>query len=168
MTSSRSHRIALIAGDGIGQEVIPAGVATIEAALRSSARSSGLHIVMNIDPVDQLFPPTAEINLFRIIQEGLTNVLKHSNASECTVTVHREGSWCEVRIADDGCGLSAVNPATAPRGGFGMVNMAERCRLLGGQMEVHSAPGEGTTLVFSIPIPGDRKEHAHETPDTHS
>ncbi|HTY57295.1 MAG TPA: two-component regulator propeller domain-containing protein [Bacteroidota bacterium] len=127
---------------------------TIEATIRKWSESSGLRILGTIDDVDGLFTAVENINVFRIIQEGINNVVKHSHASECRVAVRRTDGQCEITIEDDGCGFDpAGTPHSASdRVGFGLGNMAERARFLHGQMQIKSAPGNGTRIAFRIPI----------------
>jgi len=126
---------------------------TLEATLRRCADASGMTIRSNLESIDGVFRPPEEINIYRIVQEGVNNVLKHSHASECTVSIRRDGTYCEIGIDDDGCGFVAAREALPAVGGFGLSNMAERVRLLKGRMTVTSTPGKGTKLRFRIPIP---------------
>lgn len=125
----------------------------IEAMIRKCGESSGLEIRTSVDDVDGLFPPPAEINIYRIIQEGITNIVKHSHASQCTVEVVHTATQCRITIEDDGCGFTPGDafPVPTAGGGFGLMNMQERIRLLRGQLQIESSPGQGTTLRFLIP-----------------
>jgi signal transduction histidine kinase/ligand-binding sensor domain-containing protein len=127
---------------------------TIESTARKCAASSGISIEATVDNVDGLLSPTEEINAFRIVQEGLNNVVKHSKASECTVMVQKNNGECLITIKDDGCGfVPQRDPGERDtHGGFGLLHMAERVRLLHGSMDVVSTPGNGTTLRLAIPL----------------
>jgi signal transduction histidine kinase/ligand-binding sensor domain-containing protein len=133
---------------------------TIESTIRRIAEAACLKIVASVDPVDGLLQPSEEINFYRIIQEALTNVVKHSNASQCSVQVTRAGSQIHLTVQDDGRGFEPDAAGASETAGLGLVNMAERVRLLRGDMEVKSTPGSGSTLLFHFPIsgssPGDR------------
>jgi signal transduction histidine kinase/ligand-binding sensor domain-containing protein len=131
---------------------------TIEATVRKCAKSAGMRIEAHVEDVDRIFSPVEEINLFRIVQEALNNVVKHSGASECTVTIRKTPPVCEIRVEDDGCGFTVAPDGTAASGqsGFGMISMAERVRLLNGHMTITSAPGNGTRLLFTFPLPGEQ------------
>jgi signal transduction histidine kinase/ligand-binding sensor domain-containing protein len=126
----------------------------IESMIRKCAGSSGIDMRTSIAEVDGLFPPPAGINIYRIIQEGISNIVRHSHASQCAVEVMRTQSHCRIMIEDDGCGFTPgpALPASTAGGGFGLPNMQERVRLLGGQLKIESAPGQGTTLRFLIPL----------------
>jgi signal transduction histidine kinase/ligand-binding sensor domain-containing protein len=127
---------------------------TIESTARKCATSSSISIKATVDNVDGLLSPTEEINAFRIVQEGLNNVVKHSKASECTVVVEKNNGECLITIKDDGCGfVPQRDPGERDtHGGFGLLHMAERVRLLHGSMDVVSTPGNGTTLRLAIPL----------------
>ena len=85
---------------------------------------------------------------YRIVQESLTNVRKHADAAPTTVSVCYLPNRLEVRVRDTGCASNgAVNP-----GGHGLVGMRERARLLGGRLEISSAPERGTRVVARVPI----------------
>jgi len=87
--------------------------------------------------------------LFRILQESLTNVLRHACASRVQVELHVEPGWITMSISDDGVGL----PATGCHkpGSFGLVGVEERIKILGGTFAASSSPGKGTTVRVSIP-----------------
>lgn len=92
-----------------------------------------------------------EINLYRILQEGLANVEKHARAS--AVRVEIEGGETEVmmRIADQGCGFDVGSVEEGP-GGSGLNNMRERAALMGGKAVIESTPGEGTVITIQLPL----------------
>jgi signal transduction histidine kinase len=84
--------------------------------------------------------------VFRIAQESLTNVRRHAQARRADLSLEREGEGWLLSVSDDGVGF---DPATR-RAGFGVLGMEERARLLGGRLEVHSAPGEGTRILLHV------------------
>ncbi|MEX2302513.1 MAG: ATP-binding protein [Bryobacterales bacterium] len=89
--------------------------------------------------------------LFRIAQEALSNVAKHSQAAEARVTLRRSDDEIQLLIVDAGVGFQ-VDPEQA-KGGLGLVSMDERCRALGGTLSVTSIPQQGTTVEARIPLP---------------
>jgi PAS domain S-box-containing protein len=98
-------------------------------------------------------PDDAELALFRIAQEALNNVTKHSEASAVELTVDFRGAEITMTIADNGKGFE-VPPATsdlAGSGKLGIIGMQERARLLGGTLAVQSEPGAGTSVVVTVP-----------------
>ena len=96
-------------------------------------------------------PPEHETAIYRIVQEALTNIVKHARAQRVSILVVRKASSAAVVIEDDGTGFS--EPGTADRGGLGLVGMRERVRLLDGRFDIESSPGAGTTLVAEVPVP---------------
>ncbi|TET65557.1 MAG: GAF domain-containing protein, partial [Candidatus Zixiibacteriota bacterium] len=99
--------------------------------------------------------PDLKITVYRIIQEGLNNIAKHSKATEAWITLWVKDSVCSLEIKDDGIGIDAekVLKSTDARRGFGVFNIRERASLLGGKLEIQSDKGKGTTLLVTIPVP---------------
>ncbi len=95
---------------------------------------------------------TAEIALYRMGQECLMNALKHAQPKSVQVVVMYEPDRVCMEVRDDGCGFDPRSlPDPGDHGGWGLLGIRERCILLGGSMEVNSAPGQGTTVRFEIP-----------------
>jgi signal transduction histidine kinase len=102
---------------------------------------------------DQRLPSAVETALYRIVQETLTNVARHAQASSVSVLVERRGKEAVVVVEDDGVGF---DPSGEAGGGkehhLGILGMRERAELLGGQLTIESAPGMGTSVFVQIPI----------------
>jgi len=115
------------------------------------SRRSGITVVVTGDSGGRL-APAVETALYRVTQEALTNVTRHSRARRATVTVERLASEIVCRIHDDGRGFdpSAVVAATAR--GLGLEGIRERVSTLGGQLEITSSPGTGTEMVVRLPV----------------
>jgi signal transduction histidine kinase len=96
----------------------------------------------------QRLPAETETALYRIVQEALTNVLKHAEATRVTVRLRRGDRFVEVVVQDDGTGF---DPQNVRDGGLGLVGMRERVALLGGRMAVDSSQGAGTMLRVEVP-----------------
>lgn len=103
-------------------------------------------------------PSDTEIAIFRIVQEALNNVKKHSRASLASVRISFKDDSIELTVADNGCGFDAQgdpaqgNPGDpAARGRLGIIGMSERAQLIGGVIAVQSAPGRGTMVRLEIP-----------------
>ena len=119
--------------------------------------SSPVAFTAEIDPVDDIFSRKEDqINLYRVVQESVTNILKHSAAAEARLTVTREAKSVTVRVEDNGRGFDAESPDRASDG-FGVSGMAERARILGARYAIRSAPGKGTAILLEIPV---REEQA--------
>ena len=113
------------------------------------------------DAADQL-SPLAALQLFRFIQEALTNVRKHAGARKVTVTLTANGpDQLRVVIADDGQGFSPGSQRNGKAQPLGLTSMRERVEALGGTFHVQSQPGAGTHVTATIPTPQARRENGH-------
>jgi signal transduction histidine kinase len=129
----------------------------LQAVVKRVSASATLKITTNIIPVDRLFPSEAETNLFRILQEALNNILKHSRATEARVEVKQDDSQVQLMVEDNGRGFVwPLKEGERPHG-MGLSGIAERVRILGGRLEINSTPGRGTRLKITVPIPKDGK-----------
>jgi signal transduction histidine kinase len=120
--------------------------------------STGISITADIDDTDGLFSSQSEINLYRIVQECINNVVKHSRASQARVEVKRLARGVSVTVQDNGKGFT-VGAASPPYGrpsGFGLMGISERARILGGKPTIQSAPGRGTAITILISLKEDR------------
>ena len=97
-----------------------------------------------------LFPPSLQEQLLRVIGEGLANVARHAQAHSAWVRMFQEQAMLTIEVDDDGIGFDPTAAMTLP-GHYGLQGLVERARLLGGHMEIQSAPGKGTVLRFSLP-----------------
>jgi signal transduction histidine kinase len=93
--------------------------------------------------------PETQLVLFRIAQEALNNVQRHSGASEATVTIRCQDDQLTMTIGDNGKGFELPQQLSdfAGQGKLGLAGMAERVRLIGGELQVSSQIGKGTTIV---------------------
>lgn len=116
------------------------------------AGASGIAITCTLADVDNHVPPEIALKLFRVAQEGLNNVVKHSRATEASIEVTLEPARIRMTIQDNGRGFDPdeISPTSAGDG-FGLVGMAERTRMMGGDLTIESAPGRGTTITISVP-----------------
>ncbi len=96
--------------------------------------------------------PEAETAIFRICQEALHNVVKHSRCRRAVVELRREGEQLVLRVEDDGVGFEFPLPQRKGTWGFGLAGMRERAESLGGVLEVRSVPGEGTVVEARFPL----------------
>ena len=131
--------------------VVPA----LRTFLKDYQARTGIETDFSVFGNDRRYDPAFEIAIFRLVQEGLTNVFKHAGASRVWVKVETAGGKeIKVQVKDDGSGFdpAEVRPGAAGTK-FGLVAMRERTELLGGTMEIQSAPGQGTKLNFLFPLP---------------
>jgi len=90
-----------------------------------------------------------ETAIYRIVQEALTNIVKHASATSVSIVVTSKDGFVRAVVEDDGGGFDA---GTARKGALGLVGMRERAQLLGGRLDVESSPGAGTTVVAELPL----------------
>jgi PAS domain S-box-containing protein len=113
------------------------------------AQRTGMRVEVTASPVGASLPADASVALFRIAQEALNNAAKHSAAKRITVDLEEGGGELVLSISDDGKGF---DPASAPRGRWGMTTMRERAEAAGGRLTVESVPGSGTTVRAALPL----------------
>jgi two-component system sensor histidine kinase DegS len=127
-------------------------VAAIKWLAEEIHKLSGIEIQVKADVIPLLSPET-QLVLFRIIQESLNNVHRHSEASEASITVECQGTEIRVTISDNGKGFKLPRQLSefASQGKLGLTGMAERVQLIGGELEVSSQEEKGTTIVVKVP-----------------
>jgi len=121
----------------------------LEEMLERAGDSAGIAFEVEMAALDGVFAPEDEINFFRIVQESVNNIIKHSGAKAARVVIKKDENGVELLIADRGRGFVTVEDKTKRRG-FGLRGMAERARLLGGTYAIKSSPEEGTTVTVRI------------------
>ena len=125
----------------------------LEALARTAAASSPISFTADIDDIDGFFPQESEINFYRIVQESVNNIVKHSQALRAGVSIRRGPERLRLVIHDNGKGFTPGAASPDPdsrRGGFGLIGISERVQLLGGGIAIQSAPGKGTTMTIEI------------------
>ncbi len=125
----------------------------LEALARTAATSSPISFTADIDDIDGFFPQESDINFYRIVQESVNNIVKHSQASRAGVSIQRDPERLRLVIHDNGKGFTPGAASLDPdphRGGFGLIGISERVQLLGGGIAIQSAPGQGTTMTIEI------------------
>jgi signal transduction histidine kinase len=131
------------------------GLTAALAAMIKRASSDELQITTELDSIDGLLAPEQEINLYRIAQEGVNNIVKHAAASAANVTIKRREGMIELTIADNGRGFEVAGCGSriAESGngsGFGLLGLTERARILSCVPVITSAPGEGTMIQLKL------------------
>lgn len=125
----------------------------IEALCKTVAHASDIEIEKDLADIDDAFPEDTRINLYRIVQEGLNNVVKHSGATRAEVRILRNPREVTLTIRDNGRGITEKPLSTIPgQGGFGMTSMRERITLLNGSFQVESSMTTGTLLTIMLPV----------------
>jgi signal transduction histidine kinase len=115
----------------------------------------GLAVDFEHRDVPKTVKPDVALCLYRIVQEGLHNVVKHSGAREAHVSLTGNNGVLDLRIADRGVGFAADDTAHA---GIGLISMRERVSFVGGTIVIDSAPGTGTRIAISAPITANRDD----------
>ena len=119
----------------------------LKAMLR---KASGLiEIESETDEMDTLFSEEDEINVYRIIQEAMNNVIKHSTASDVIVKIKYREHYVDISIEDNGSGFDLE---TVKEDSFGLIGLKERTNLLGGELTIDTTVGRGTTIKIVIPV----------------
>jgi signal transduction histidine kinase len=127
-------------------------VPALTSLVQRTATTSGLEIAADVELAgeDRRLSPELETTVYRLVQEALTNVVKHAGATTVDISVREGGGGIDVRVADDGAGLAATGPS-ASGGGFGLVGMRERVELAGGELRLEARDGGGTVVRARLP-----------------
>jgi signal transduction histidine kinase len=143
--------------------------AALQALARRAQAVDGLDVQTEIDlgpesahagpETDQRrLDPELESTIYRVVQEALTNVSRHAQATQATIRIVERNGMIHASVTDDGRGLPEAD-RLGPRGdglegGFGMSGMRERAELVGGELELVPAPGKGTVMRLTVPLAG--------------
>jgi two-component system, NarL family, sensor kinase len=121
---------------------------------RTLEQRTGLRAVLILEGLHQRLDPDLETLIFRIVQESLTNVLRHAGVDRAEVGISRIGTLLELRISDAGKGFDpqAVLARGEAADGLGLRGMRDRLELFGGHLEILSSPGHGTLLTAEVPL----------------
>ena len=129
---------------------------TLPEALRMLAQQtideSRVTLDITIDEGIERLPPALETGLYRIAQEALANMRKYAHASHVALRLERVEDQLRLTIEDDGVGFDLEQVTPTVESGFGIKGMSERAHLLGGQLELCSMPGTGTSVVAIVPV----------------
>jgi ligand-binding sensor domain-containing protein/signal transduction histidine kinase len=126
----------------------------IEFIIAKVAGSSEIQFDSELDRIDDLFSPEAEINIYRIVQESLNNIVKHSRASRAKIIITRTSHQTDIMIQDNGRGFNTEKIVGHENGsGFGLKGISERARMLGAKYVVQSVNGQGTIVSLSLETP---------------
>jgi signal transduction histidine kinase len=123
----------------------------LQALVRQVADANNLEMELNVTPIDGALSPSAEMNVYRILQEVLNNVVRHAHATRLRVLVERSDQIIRILVQDNGCGFDSRMPSPTGNGGFGLRGIQERLQLLNGRWHLQSQPGSGTQIRIEIP-----------------
>jgi two-component system, NarL family, sensor histidine kinase UhpB len=127
-------------------------VPALEAHARGLVESVGLPVRIEADPVAGVLSPQAELALYRIVQEALSNAVRHARADQVVVRISRTPGSVVALVEDDGVGFAPAEVMGRDGRGLGLFGMQERAAYVGGQVEITSRPGRGTKVRANIPI----------------
>ncbi|MBY0237156.1 MAG: ATP-binding protein [Burkholderiaceae bacterium] len=142
-------RLVIDSLEPIGHDLVSL-LATMRYRLGKRLQAGGLTLewdVQDLPMLDWLEPPDA-LHVLRLMQEALTNVLKHARARRVRLVTRHQGGQVEIRVEDDGDGFDL---ATAQRG-RGLKSQQRRAQRLGGKLRIDSSPGQGTRLSLRLPV----------------
>jgi signal transduction histidine kinase len=125
----------------------------VQALIRKASAAANIEFTAEIAEIDNLLPKDQEINFYRILQESINNVGRHSQATQVHIVIGHKAERVLLTIRDNGKGFApeAVRPA-AGSGGFGLVGISERAQLIGGTSRIESTPGHGTTVSIEVDL----------------
>jgi signal transduction histidine kinase len=123
---------------------------TIEALIERVEKSTSLKFICELDELDGIFSPENEIIIYRILQECINNIIKHSGASEVQFVIKKTQSVVSIVIKDNGTGFEFKNAEL--KGGFGLKGISERVNLLKGNINTESKAGAGTRTTITLPV----------------
>jgi two-component system, NarL family, sensor histidine kinase UhpB len=125
-------------------------VAASEWLVQNFTKRTGVACDLDIGEGDLDLPDPYSTAVFRVLQESLTNIARHAQATEVSVSLVRDDAGITLAIEDDGVGF-APSSQRKPNS-FGLLGLRERAQLLGGEISIDSAPGKGTRVRLRIPV----------------
>ena len=139
----------------------------VRGIIRRVSENCPIAFASHVDEIDGIFDNESEINIYRIVQEGLNNVVKHSGATEATVVIKKQAKLLSISVRDNGHGFEAglMDSGELPNSGFGLSGINERARILGGKTALETQPGQGVSLAVEIPLPSTEHETRNQTAD---
>jgi signal transduction histidine kinase len=144
------HRAAVDLGPAVLDDLgLPSALSALAASL---AERHAIAVDVQFVGVVERLPPEIETAVYRVVQEALTNVIRHARAGAASVLVERRTNEIRLIIEDNGVGFDPDSRTDEGRPGLGLSGMRERLRLVDGTLELETASGTGTTLFVQVPI----------------
>lgn len=135
-------------------------LSALRTVFRDAADVYGFTVHARLERLGGELDGDVALGLYRIVQEAVTNAARHAQVDEATVAVTRCGEEIVAEIRDEGCGFELPDPGAEPIDGrVGLAGMRDRAALIGGEVTVWTAPGEGTTVRATLPFTRSRPEH---------
>ena len=123
----------------------------------------GVHVDLHC-AVAQRLDPSIETTVYRVVQEALTNIVRHASAQQVSVIIESQPTLLHVVIEDDGVGFEVSRERQADGPGLGIIGMRERAALVGGELTIESSADNGTTLFLRVPLPREGTIDHEDTP----
>jgi signal transduction histidine kinase len=111
----------------------------------------GINVTVTATRWNGRLPPPIETVLFRMMQEAVNNIARHSTAHNVKISLVADDGGCHARVEDDGQGFTRGTARSSEEGGWGLVGMRERAALIHGKVQIESAPGAGTRVLIDVP-----------------
>ncbi|PWT76962.1 MAG: hypothetical protein C5B46_00490 [Proteobacteria bacterium] len=124
-------------------------IATIEWLASDFSARTGIKLNLDLPETEMALDPEVSTALFRVLQESLTNVARHSGADRVEVKLMLSASEARLRVRDNGSGFDAGAPAKGAT--FGLLGMRERAKMHGGELVIESSPRAGTSILMIVP-----------------
>lgn len=155
-----AQRVNRAARDAVLGMRAEAGAADLVSAVHTEAQRvtahGGLALSLRVSGPVRLVPSAVRDAAVSIVQEALTNVLKHARARAVRVSVAFRGTRLRVLVRDDGGGMNSARDSAAAPAHFGLVGMRERAASIGAELRISSAPGRGTSVRLDVPLAGEK------------
>ena len=123
----------------------------IESIINQATQSSEIKFYLDIQDIEDLLPKDVEIHLYRILQEALNNIIKHSGATKSNIFIGKTENFMNINIIDNGKGF-VFNTHELNNTGIGLPGISERVKILDGNFKIDSLPGIGTILKIKVPV----------------
>jgi signal transduction histidine kinase len=148
--------VGVLRDDGEAAALVPQPTVGEIPALLARLAGAGLDVDLEIDGIQREVPAGVELSAYRIVQEALTNTLKHAGAGHATVRLVWSQDHLDVEVSDDGpaAGFTVPQQVRADSGGKGLVGMRERVMLFGGELEAGPSPHGGYRVAARLPLQG--------------
>ncbi len=134
----------------------------VRSMLKKISEVGAIEVRSKIDDIDGVFSAETEISVYRVLQESLNNILKHSEASKAKVSIKKNGRSVSIKIEDNGRGFDARSSKfdihstlAGERNGFGLFGMSERVKIIGGTHTIDSEVGKGTIVKIDLTLPNE-------------
>lgn len=126
--------------------------AALRAHFRERLRGREIEVELEVEELGEEVSQDLQLVVYRVVQEALSNVVRHAGADRVAVRVWREAAELLAEVEDDGAGFELPGPVEVQEHGLGLIGMRERAHAVGGRLEIDTGPGEGTRVRLSAPL----------------